>query len=157
MTKERVNRKFEPRDQSFRVKVEESFALQQAMHTLGCKIVDFEPGRIELKFPYSEKLTQQHGFIHAGMLATAMDSACGFAAFSLMPENAGVLAVEFKINLLAPAKGDLFRIIGEVIKPGRTITVCQADAFAHNDGQSKLIAQMTGTIMAVYNREGIDS
>jgi len=90
------------------------------------------------------------------MLAAVMDSACGYAAFSLMPENAAVLAVEFKINLLSPAKGESFRVIGEVIKPGRTISFCQADAFASNDGKSKLVAQMTGTMMAVYDRAGIE-
>ena len=96
------------------------------------------------------------GFIHAGILSTVMDSACGYAAFSLMPEKAGVLAVEFKANFLAPAKGDLFEIKGTVIRPGRTITVCQAQAFAHSRGEEKLVAQMTGTIMAIYGRHGIE-
>ncbi len=140
---------------NYRSRVEESFALQNAMQTIGCEIKSIEPGRITLGFPYDEKLTQQNGFLHAGMLATAMDSACGYAAFSLMPEGSAVLAVEFKINLLAPAKGERFRVVGEVLKPGRTISVCQSDAFAEFDGKEKLVAQMTGTIMAVYDRDGI--
>ncbi len=97
---------------NYRSRVEESFALQNAMQTIGCEIKSIEPGRITLGFPYAEKLTQQNGFLHAGMLATAMDSACGYAAFSLMPEGSAVLAVEFKINLLAPAKGERFRVVG---------------------------------------------
>jgi len=148
---------FKPRDKNFCRKVEESFALQNAMKTIGCTIDTIEPGRIQLQFPYDEKLTQQHGFVHAGFIATAMDSACGYAAFSLMPENAAVLAVEFKVNFLAPAKGELFRIVGKVLKPGRTITVCQAEAFAIDGGDEKLVSQMTGTMMAVYDREGISN
>ena len=148
---------FEPKDKNFQAKVEDSFALQQAMQTIGCSIKSVEPGRIELQFPYDKKLTQQHGFIHAGILATVMDSACGYAAFSLMPENAAVLSVEFKINLMSPAKGDYFTAIGEVIKQGRTITVCEAKAYAKEDNKSKLISHMTGTMMAVYDREGIEN
>ncbi len=149
------NLRFKLRNDNYRKRVEESFALQNAMKMIGCEIMSLEPGRITLGFPFDEKLTQQHGFLHAGMLATAMDSACGYAAFSLMPEDAAVLAVEFKINLLAPAKGERFRVVAEVLKPGRTISVCQADAFAEIEGKEKLVAQMTGTIMAVYDRDGI--
>jgi len=146
---------FQPQDPNYRVRVENSFARQRAMTTLKIALARIEPGEIELTFPYQEELTQQHGFIHAGILATALDSACGYAAFSLMPPQAAVLTIEFKTNLLAPAQGDFFRVVGRVVKPGRTITVCQAEAFACRQSQSKLVASMTGTLMALFDREDI--
>ena len=142
---------FIPRDKNFRAKVEDSFSRQQAMTTIGCSIANLEPGRIELRFPFDEKLTQQHGFIHAGILSTVMDSACGYAAYSLMSEDSAVLSVEFKINLLLPARGEEFRVVGGVVRPGKTITVCDAEAFAISDGREKLVSRMTGTMMAVNN------
>jgi uncharacterized protein (TIGR00369 family) len=146
---------FEQHDPNYRARVEESFARQKTMGTLKIALVRVEPGEVELMFPYQDAFTQQHGFVHAGVLATALDTACGYAAFSLMSPEAAVLSIEFKINLLAPAQGDHFRIIGRVIKPGRTITVCQAEAFACRGDQSKLVASMTGTMMAVVDRAGI--
>jgi uncharacterized protein (TIGR00369 family) len=146
---------FEPQDPDYRVRVENSFARQKAMTLLGITLARVDPGEIELMFPYREELTQQHGFIHAGILATALDSACGYAAFSLMPPQAAVLTIEFKTNLLAPGQGDHFRVVGRVVKPGRTITVCQAEAFACRQGESRLVASMTATLMAVVGREGI--
>ena len=107
--------------------------------------------------PYSAALTQQHGFLHAGVISTALDSACGYAAFSLMPEDAGVLTIEFKVNLLAPGKGERFLFRGSVTKPGRTIIVADGQAYAFGaDGEAKLIATMTGTMMTVTGREGIE-
>jgi uncharacterized protein (TIGR00369 family) len=146
---------FQVQDPNYRVRVENSFARQKAMATLKITLARLDPGEVELTFPYQEELTQQHGFIHAGILATALDSACGYAAFSLMPPEAAVLTVEFKTNLLAPARGDFFRVVGRVVKPGRTITVCQAEAFACRQNQSRLVASMTGTLMALVDREGI--
>jgi uncharacterized protein (TIGR00369 family) len=105
--------------------------------------------------PYAAAHTQQHGFVHAGIVATALDNACGGAAFSLMPEDAANLTVEFKLNLLAPARGDLFVIGGKVVKPGRTLTVCEAQAFVLSGGEEKLIAAMSGTLMALFDRAGI--
>jgi uncharacterized protein (TIGR00369 family) len=148
---------FEPKDPDFRARVAASFARQAAMASLGITISRLEPGEIELAMPYNAAFTQQHGFIHAGIIATALDSACGYAAFSLMPADAAVLTVEFKTNLLAPAKGEHFTFHGGVVKPGRTITVCEARAFAHEGGQSRLAATMTATLMAIYDREGIKS
>jgi uncharacterized protein (TIGR00369 family) len=98
--------KFSPRDPDFDRRVRESFARQQVMVTLGIEISRRSAGDIELTMPFAAAYTQQHGFIHAGIIATVPDSACGYAAFSLMPPNAGVLTVEFKISLLAPARGD---------------------------------------------------
>ncbi|ECD4520284.1 PaaI family thioesterase, partial [Salmonella enterica subsp. enterica serovar Virchow] len=113
-------------------------------------------GNIEIELPFSEALTQQHGFLHAGIISTALDSACGYAAFSLMPENAGVLTIEFKVNLLAPGKGERFLFRGSVTKPGRTIIVADGEAYAFRaDGEARLIATMTGTMMTITGREGV--
>jgi len=106
---------FTPKNPQFRSRVEASFNEQQVMKTLGVKIVSLQPGEIELMMPYAETYTQQHGFIHAGMIATALDSACGYAAFSLMPEDAEVLTVEFETNLLAPTRGEHFIFRGKVV------------------------------------------
>jgi uncharacterized protein (TIGR00369 family) len=146
---------FEPKDPDFDARVRASFERQAAMASLGITIVRLDAGMIELAMPYNEAFTQQHGFIHAGIMATALDSACGYAGFSLMPADAAVLTIEFKTNLLAPAKGELFTFQGRVIKPGRTVTVCEAQAFAHDRGTSRLVASMTATLMAVIGREGI--
>jgi uncharacterized protein (TIGR00369 family) len=146
---------FEPKDPHFETRVNASFARQQTMHTLGIEIASLRPGEIELKMPHMPAYTQQHGFTHAGIIATALDSACGYAAFSLMPQDAAVLTVEFKTNLIAPAKGDYFLFRARVVKPGRTITVCDSQAFAVESGQEKLVATMTGTLMALFDRAGI--
>ncbi|MEZ2740610.1 MULTISPECIES: PaaI family thioesterase [Comamonas] len=136
-------------------RVQESFALQGAMQTLGAQITHLAAGAVDIGFDWAPGLTQQHGFIHAGMLSAALDSACGYAGFSLMPEDAGVLTIEFKINLLAPAQGQRFRCEGRVLKPGRTIVVAEGRAYAIDNGQEKLCATMQCTLMAVHGREGI--
>lgn len=136
-------------------RVRSSFARQAAMATLGIELVQVAPGKVDLRMPFAAHLTQQHGFIHAGIITTALDSACGYAAFSLMPPEAAVLTVEFKVNLLAPAQGEAFVFRAEVLKPGRTLTVCEGKAFAVSDGREKLVASMTATMMAVYGRDGV--
>jgi uncharacterized protein (TIGR00369 family) len=146
---------FDPRDKNFEARVRSSFARQTAMATLGIEITGLKAGEVELKMPYAAAYAQQHGFIHAGIITTALDSACGYAAFSLMPEDAAVLTVEFKTNLIAPARGDHFLFRARVVKPGRTITVCEAQAFAVEGGKEKLVATMTGTLMALFGREDI--
>lgn len=146
---------FQPKDPDFRARIAASFARQSAMASLGVTIMRLEAGEIELAMPYSAAFTQQHGFMHAGIISTALDSACGYAAFSLMPAEAAVLTIEFKTNLLAPARGELFTFRGSVVKPGRTITVCESEAFAHDGGKSTRIATMTATMMALFGREGI--
>jgi len=152
---ESLTGRFEPRDADFRSKVEASFNRQKAMQTLGISLHDIRPGFVELRMPFAEQLTQQHGFIHAGILAAALDSACGYAAFSLMEPEAAVLTVEFKTNLLAPAKGDEFAFRASVLKPGRTLTVCEAQALAVSNKGEKLIASMNATLMAVYGRDEV--
>ena len=146
---------FDPKDANFEARVRTSFARQTAMATLGIEITGLKPGEVELRMPYTAAYTQQHGFVHAGIVTTALDSACGYAAFSLMPADAAVLTVEFKTNLIAPARGDYFLFRARVVKPGRTITVCDAQAFAVEGGKEKLVATMTGTLMALFGREDI--
>ena len=146
-----------PADALFAERTRDSFARQPAMSTLGATLQSVAPGAVVIAMPHHASLTQQHGFVHAGMLATALDSACGYAAFTLMPADAAVLTIEFKINLLAPARGPLFRFEGQVIKPGRTITVVDGRAFQHaaDGGEKKLVATMTATIMTVLGRDGL--
>ncbi|HUH83969.1 MAG TPA: PaaI family thioesterase [Stellaceae bacterium] len=148
---------FQPQDPNYEERVRASFARQKVMATLGIEIARLGPGNIELATPLDAAFTQQHGFVHAGIIGTALDSACGYAAFSLMPADAAVLTVEFKTNLLAPAKGRRFLFRAGVVKPGRTLTVCEARAFACDatDGSERLVASMTGTLMAVFERHGI--
>lgn len=147
--------KFTATDVGYRNKVAESFQRQEVMKTLNVSILDIRPGEIEIEFPYQKSLTQQHGFIHAGIVSTVLDSACGYAAFTLMPEDAAVLTIEFKINLLSPAQGDRFRAVGKVKKAGKNITVTEGELFAITKDGEKLVASMVGTIMAVYGRKGI--
>ena len=146
---------FEPRNPDFDARVRESFARQAAMRTLGATLSVVKPGQVEIELPWAEPLTQQHGFLHAGMVATALDSACGYAGFTLMASDAAVLTIEFKINLLAPAQGQHFRMVGTVVKPGRTVTVCEGHAYAIDGGREKLVATMGCTLMAVVGRDNI--
>ena len=146
---------FTPPDAQYAERVRASFERQAAMRTIGATLSRVEPGRVHIELPWAQALTQQHGFLHAGMVATALDSACGYAGFSLMPVDAAVLTIEFKINLLAPAKGERFRMEGLVLKPGRTITVAEGRAYAIEGEREKLIATMNCTLMAVVGREGI--
>lgn len=147
--------RFEPQDPAFAERVRASFARQGAMATIGATLEEVTPGRAVIALDWQQGLTQQHGFLHAGMVATALDSACGYAASSLMPADAGILTIEYKINLLAPAQGQRFRMEGVVIKPGRTITVAEGRAWAIHDGREKLIATMGATLMAITGRAGI--
>jgi uncharacterized protein (TIGR00369 family) len=147
---------FKPQDPEFDSRVRSSFARQNAMQTLGVELAHVAPGEIELRMPFSDKYTQQHGFMHAGIIASALDSACGYAAFSLMPASAAVLSVEFKVNLLAPAQGDSFAFRARVIKAGRTLSVCDASAFGIADNRDeRLIATMTSTIMTIVSHNSI--
>jgi uncharacterized protein (TIGR00369 family) len=141
-----------PADQGFADRVRESFARQAVMATLGAHLDRIEPGQAEISFPFRRDLTQQHGFIHAGVLATVLDSACGYAAYSLMPADAAVLSVEFRIHLLAPANGERFVARARVIRAGRNLTVTQSDGYAVRDGREHHVATMTGTMMCVRDR-----
>jgi uncharacterized protein (TIGR00369 family) len=133
----------------FESKVREGFGRQAFMTTLGAAIDCTAPGIVEIRMPFNPSHTQQDGFVHAGVIASIMDSACGYAAYSVAPEGCNVLTVEFKVNLLAPAMGKNFVARAQVKRRGKTLTVCAADAFAINGDQEKLIATMLGTIMAL--------
>lgn len=130
-------------------RVRDSFARQRLMATLGATVESVGDGSVVLRLPFREDLTQQHGFMHAGAIATLADSACGYAALSRMPPDAGVLSVEFKVNMLAPAVGDVLVARAEVIRAGKTIMVCRSDVYSRNGGDEKLVAAMQGTMMVV--------
>ena len=144
--------RFEPKNPDYRANATDTFERQRAMKTLGISIARMEPGEVDLVMSYSPDLTQQHGFVHAGIITAGLDNACGIAAFTLMPAETGILTVEFKTNLLAPAKGQRFFFRAVVVKPGRTLTVCDARAFAEDNGVETLVATMTGTLMALPMR-----
>lgn len=136
-------------------RVRASFDRQAFMKTVGARLVSVEAGRVVIEWPFSSDLTQQHGFLHAGVVAAVADSACGYAALSLMPKDAAVLSVEFKINLLKPAAGDLFRAVGSVLRAGRTLSVCSAEVQAHRAGEVTTIALMQATMIAVRDNAGL--
>ena len=139
---------FEPQDENFEVRVRTSFAQQGIMSLIGATLFRVEPGVVEIEIPWREDLSQQDGYMHAGIVTTILDSACGYAAYTLMPADSSVLSVEFKVNLLAPASGKMIRARGVVKRPGRTLTVCTADAFA--DG--KVCATMLATLICTRPR-----
>jgi uncharacterized protein (TIGR00369 family) len=140
----------------FAQRVRDSFARQAVMATLGAQLEAIEPGRVVITMRHRPELTQQHGFLHAGIVSTALDSACGYAAFSLMPADAAVLTIEFKVNLLAPARGPDFRFEAEVTKAGRTISVVDGSAWQTDaNGQPQRVATMTATVMTVRGRDGL--
>ena len=139
-----------PTNPDFAAAVAQSFAQQPIMNLIGARLALVEPGIVEIALPYRADLTQQNGYLHAGIVTTIADSACGYAALSLMPEGSGVLSVEFKVNLLRPARGDSFVTRAEVIKAGRTLSVVRADVFAIDAGdERKLVATMQGTMMCL--------
>lgn len=142
-----------PADPGYVARVRASFAKQAVMHTLGAALDTIEPGRVVIVMPHKPELAQQHGFLHAGIVSTGLDSACGYAAYSLMPADAAVLTIEFKVNLLAPARGPWFRFEGQVTKAGRTISVVEGRAWQHEaGGADALCATMTATVMTVQGR-----
>ena len=141
-----------PKNPNFEARVRDSFARQGIMDLIGARLTRVEPGLVEIELPYRADLTQQHGFFHAGITSTIADSAGGYAAFSLMPAEASVLTTEFKINLLAPAEGELLRALGRVVRPGRLLTVCEVDVFTLKDGAAKLCAKLLETLMCLEGR-----
>lgn len=144
-----------PRDPNFDQRVRASFARQTIMATLGATIASVAPGEVVLELPFRQEHTQQHGFLHAGVVTTVMDSACGYAALTLMDPGAAVLSVEFKVNLLAPARGERFRATGRVVRAGRNVTVVTGE-FHVLGAENSLVAIMTGTMMSVRDRPGME-
>lgn len=146
---------FQPASDTYEDLIRTSFSKQGFMATLGASLVTVEPGFVAIGFPYHEKLTQQHDFVHAGALSAIVDTAGGFAALSLYEAGDGVLTVEFKINLLAPADGDRFLARAEVVRPGRTLTVTKGEVVAIKDDQEKVCAIMQQTMMRVVGRSDV--
>ena len=137
---------FTAKNLEFAADVRKSFAAQSIMQTIGAQLSRVEPGIVEISLPYRTELTQQNGYLHAGIITTIADSAAGYAAFTLMPTGASVLSVEFKVNLLRPASGEMFLARAEVIKAGKTLTVVRADVFGISGAERTLVATMQGTM-----------
>jgi uncharacterized protein (TIGR00369 family) len=126
-----------PVDPNYASRVRSSFDRQEVMKTIGASLVELSPGTAVIEFSHDRSLTQQNGYIHAGVVTTVVDSACGYAAYTLMPENSEVLTVEYKVNFMAPAKGERYRGIGKVLRSGLTITVCSGEVVALEAGGRK--------------------
>jgi uncharacterized protein (TIGR00369 family) len=139
----------------FEQRVRDSFGRQAFMATLGATLTRVGPGTVDIRLPVRADLTQQHGFVHAAAVAAIADSACGYAAFSLMPAGAGVLTVEYKINLMAPAEGEELVARGRVVRAGRTLTVCEAEVVALAGGHERLVALLVSTVMTVRDRPDV--
>jgi uncharacterized protein (TIGR00369 family) len=139
---------FQAQDPDFERRVRENFARQQVMQLIGAELRRVEPGAVDIVLPYRQDLTQQDGYLHAGILTTVADSACGYAAFTLMPAGAAVLSVEFKVNLLRPAAGELFIAEARVVKAGKTLTVTRCDIYASVTDYTRLIATMLATMIS---------
>jgi uncharacterized protein (TIGR00369 family) len=125
------------------------------MRTLGAEVLAVRPGEVEIVLPFSDHILQQHGFVHAGAVSAIADNACGYAALTTMPGDAAVLTVEFKVNLLSPAKGERMRAVGRVVRAGRNLVITAADVFAESAGTSKQVALMTATMMVVKSDTGL--
>jgi uncharacterized protein (TIGR00369 family) len=146
----------QPQDVKFEARVRASFERQAFMRTLGARLTVVEPGQVSLELPFRADLTQQHGFLHAGVIAAIGDSACGYAALSLMPPGVAVLSVEFKLNLMKPAAGTHFRATGKVVRAGRTLTVCTGEVEARLEGKPTVIALMQATMMTIRDAQLAD-
>jgi len=138
---------FQTQDADFERRVRESFSRQHVMSMIGASLRRVEPGAIDIALPFRDELTQQNGYIHAGILTTVADSACGYAAYTLMPAGSGVLSVEFKVNLLRPAVGELFVAEARVVKAGATLTVTRCDVYGWAAEEAKLVATMLATMI----------
>jgi uncharacterized protein (TIGR00369 family) len=144
--------KFTPKDSEYFTRVHESFQRQKFMETIRAKLIKIEPGSCEIHIPYHINLTQQHGFFHAGIVGTIADNAAGYASFSLMDKHSSILTVEFKLNLLAPADGELLIGRSKVLKYGKTLTICRSDILIVKDGTEKLCAASQSTLMELSNK-----
>ena len=141
--------KFQPSDTNYESRIRNSFDKQEVMKTIGAKLIKIIPGEVHIGFNFSKSLTQQHGYIHAGIITSVVDSACGYAAYTLMPAESEVLTIEYKVNFMLPAKGNRFKGVGRVLKPGRTITVCSGDVIAIDKGKEKIVATILATMISV--------
>jgi uncharacterized protein (TIGR00369 family) len=138
-------------DPEFESRIRTGFSRQMVMQTIGARMNRIRPGEVRIELPFSPALTQQHGYLHAGIVGIIVDSACGYAAYTLMPADSEVLTVEYKINFLAPAKGKTFVATGRVVKPGRTLTVCSGEVWAHTGSKRTFVAAMQATMICIPN------
>ncbi len=143
---------YSPLNPAFAERVRDSFARQAAMTLIGARMTDVGAGTVTIELPVRDDLTQQHKFVHGGIVGMIADSAGGYAAFTLMPVDASVLTVEYKINMLAPATGEMLVARGQVLKPGRTLSIARADVFAVAGGKEKFVATMQQTLMVMHGR-----
>jgi uncharacterized protein (TIGR00369 family) len=139
----------------FRDRIRQSFGRQGAMDMLGAELTRAEQAMVEIEFAYDEKLTQQHGFLHAGVISAALETACTYAAYTTIAPDVSILTIEFKVNLLSPGRGERFLFRGEITKPGSTIIVADGRAYAIGDVPAKLIASMTSSMMVIRGREDV--
>lgn len=146
---------FAPKDPDWEAKSRASFDRQWVMSFIGAQLTGLKPGWCEIHLPYRAELTQQHGYFHAGIIATAVDSAAGYAGFTLMPAGSSVLSVEFKINLLSPGDGELLIATGEVIKPGKNLVITRGDAYIVKDGKTSHCATMQQTLMTMHGKSEV--
>jgi uncharacterized protein (TIGR00369 family) len=142
-------RRFTPKNPDFATRVRDSFARQGAMRLIGAEIVHVAPGEVDVAIDFRPDLAQQHGYFHGGIVGTIADTAGGYAAFTLMPADASILSVEYKLNFMAPSHGSGLIARGRVVKPGRTLTVCEVDVFAVREGTEHHCAMMLMTLMAM--------
>ena len=140
---------FKPMDPNYEARVRSSFEKQNVMKTIGAIFTRVAPGEVVIELSYDASLTQQHGYLHAGIVTTVVDSACGYAAYTLMAPDSEVLTIEYKVNFMAPARGERFKGIGKVLRAGRTITVCSGDVVAIENGKEKVVATMLATMISV--------
>ena len=144
--------RFSVADEKFETRVRESFSRQGLMKHLGAELVEVEPGQATIRVTFRDELTQQHNYFHAGVSGAIADSACGYAAYTLMPKGSSVLTVEYKMNLLAPAEGDELTARARVLRSGRTLKVCAADVYATKNGKGVHCATMLATIMCLAGK-----
>ena len=133
----------------YEARIRSSFEKQGVMKTIGAALTKIAPGEVVIEFSYDTSLTQQHGYVHAGVVTTVVDSACGYAAYTLMAPDSEVLTIEYKVNFMYPARGERFKGIGRVLRSGRTITVCSGDVVAVENGKEKVVATMLATMISV--------
>jgi uncharacterized protein (TIGR00369 family) len=143
---------FEPKDPRYATRVRESFARQGAMRLIGAELIDIAPGYCAIGLVPRPEVAQQHGYVHAGMIGAIVDSAGGYAGFTLFPPDASVLTVEYKLNLLAPATGDRLVALGFVVKSGRTLAITRGEVHAERDGKRSLVALMQQTLMVMHGK-----
>lgn len=147
-----MSKGYQPQDPDFERRIRASFRRQGAMSLIGARLSLVEPGHVQIELPFRSDLTQQHGYFHAGMTSTIADSAAGYAAYSLFPAGSSVLTVEFKINLIAPARGEKLVATGRVKRRGRTLTVCEMEVAAVEEGRATICAVGLATLMCLIDQ-----